>query len=387
MNLTKRELFIISLVVLVMAVYLFLIASPKMNDDGFHYEGFTESLAGGIIDFKSFYGFHGLSILSVPVFWLTGSSISIIYTSMILVLLSLPLMYLTARGMFRNDKAGIYGLIIFLLTPYTYTTLMRGFQEGALLFFILLIVYASINRKTWTPLAWAFGGIVKPFVLVLFPLFVKDLLPSTVDNRLAKLVIHRKRIAWLMAGLIIGALYLSISYYQVGHLINNAAINSYQGNFDTGNPPPLTESFVIGIKGPLRVGANLLLAYRKIMVSPFLVLVGLWVLWRDKNFKFRNGFVLAIVSNLLLLSFLTFSFSKYLLPATTLISLSAIPFIMKYKWAALIFLADSVTVFLPIWNFFGHEYWSNVWLYMIPFWLAIVLFLFQSVNWRTKLKN
>src|SRR3990167_452501 len=149
----------------------------------------------------------GLSILAVPFFWLTGSHLSIIYTSMILVLLSLPLAYLIPSDMFKSKQAGVYGLIIFLLTPYPYTTLMRGFQEGALLFFILLIIYASINKKVWTPLAWAYGGIVKPFALTLFPLFASDLLA-------------KRKFKWFFLGLSFGLLYLVISYSQVGHPIN-----------------------------------------------------------------------------------------------------------------------------------------------------------------------
>ena len=350
----------------VMAFYLFIVGTPIMADDGFHYEGFTEKLAKGVVDFKSYYGFMGLSILAVPFFWLTGSHLSIIYTSMILVLLSLPLAYLIPSDMFKSKQAGVYGLIIFLLTPYPYTTLMRGLQEGALLFFILLIIYASINKKVWTPLAWAYGGIVKPFALTLFPLFIGN-------------IKSKKNITFLIIGLSFGLLYLVISYSQVGHPINNAAINSYQGNFDPGNPPPLVESFTIGVKGPLRIVANLLLAYRKIMVSPFLILVGIWVLWKRKDFKYRNVFIYSIFLNFLLLSLMTFSFSKYLLPATTLISLAAIPFIMKHRWAMVMFLADSITVFLPIWNYFGHNYWANVGIYWIPFYLGISLFAYDRL--------
>lgn len=371
--LNKQEYLLLGVIILAMFIY-FLTATPELADDGIQYEGFTESLARGVIDFKSYYGFMGLSILSVPFFWLTGSHLSVAYTSMVLVLLSTCLVYLTARGIYNSNRAGIYGLIIFLLTPYPYTTLMRGFQEGALMFFILLIVYASINNKIWTSLVWSFGGIVKPFALTLLPLFFSKFY-------------NRNRIKWLFLGLSIGFIYLAISYYQVGHPINNAAINSYQGEFDTGNPPPLIESFTIGIKGPLRIGANLFLAYRKIMVSPFLILVGLYILWKDKVFKYRNVFLYSIFLNFLLLSLMTFSFSKYLLPATTLISFAAIPFIMKYKWAMLIFLADSVTVFLPIWNFFGREYWPNIYVYFIPFYLGVALFayerLFQNYHFNT----
>src|SRR3989344_6403378 len=359
----KTHTILILIVIAVMATY-FLIGQPELTDDGFHYQGFTESLARGVVDFKSYYGFMGLSILSVPFFWLTGSHLSIAYTSMFLVLMSVPLMYLVARDIFGSKQAGAYGLIIFLLTPYPYTTLMRGFQEGALLFFILLIIYGSIWKKAWIPLIWAFGGIVKPFALVLLPLFT----PELRDRKKTKL--------FFLLGLTMGFIYLAISYYQVGHPINNAAINSYQGSFDTGNPPPLVESFTFGTKGPLRIGANLFLAYRKIMVSPFLILVGLWVLWRDKKFRYRNVFIYSIIINFLLLSFMTFSFSKYLLPATTLISLAAIPFIMKHKWAMFIFLVDSITVFWPIWDFFGREYWSSVWVYFTPFYLAVAILIF-----------
>jgi len=367
----KKHTILILIVIAVMATY-FLIGQPELTDDGFHYQGFTESLARGVVDFKSYYGFMGLSILSVPFFWLTGSHLSIAYTSMFLVLMSVPLVYLIACDIFDSNKAGVYGLIIFLMTPYPYTTLMRGFQEGALLFFILLLIYGSIHKKAWTPLAWALGGIVKPFALILLPLFTTDLW-------------QRKKVKWFfLLGLAIGLIYLAISYYQVGHPINNAAINSYQGSFDTGNPPPLVESFTFGTKGPLRIGANLFLAYRKIMVSPFLILVGLWVLWRDKKFRYRNVFIYSIIINFLLLSFMTFSFSKYLLPATTLISLAAIPFIMKHEWALFVFLADSVTVFLPIWDFFGSEYWPNVWVYLLPLWLAIGIYLMEL---KTKIKK
>lgn len=359
-RLAQNEKILIYVSMIVMAVY-FLLGQPELADDGIQYEGFAESLARGVVDFRSYYGFMGLSILSVPFFWLTGSHFSVAYTSMFLVLLSVPLVYMTVRNTYNSNRVGVYGLIIFLLTPYPYTTLMRGFQEGALLFFILLIMYASVNKKAWTPLVWAFGGIVKPFALALLPLFAAG-------------IKRRKNIIFLIIGLSLGLSYLAVSYYQVGHLINNAAINSYQGEFDTGNPPPLVESFSIGAKGPLRVGANLILAYRKIMISPFLILVGLWMLWKNKNFRYRNVFIYSIALNFLLLSLMTFSFSKYLLPATTLISFAAIPFIMKHKWAMFVFLADSVTVFLPIWNFFGREYWPDVYIYFIPLYLGIALF-------------
>src|SRR3989344_4920625 len=164
------------LIVVAVMVAFFLLGKPVMMDDGFQSQGFSEALARGHLDFRSFYGFQGLSFFAVPVYWLTRSPISIIITSMIFSLLSIPLAY--AIG--KRFGSGILGLVIFLLTPYPYVTMMRGFQEAALLFFILLIIHAGVCQKVWTPLAWAIGGIVKPFALVLLPLFAKNFLTPSV---------------------------------------------------------------------------------------------------------------------------------------------------------------------------------------------------------------
>ena len=373
---TKKEYILIFLVVVVMLVY-FVVATPVMMDDGFHYEGFAEALAGGKLDFKSFYGFQGLSFFAVLVFWLTRSHDSIIITSAIFSLLSIPLAYFIGKKFYQSSRAGIYFLILFLLMPYPYTTMMRGFQEAALLFFVLLIVYGSLNKKAWTPVVWAVGGIIKPFALFLFPLFIKNIL--SVDNRLAMSVIWKKGFVWLVAGVFVGALYLGTSYYQTGHLVNNAAINSYQGNFDTGNPPPLVESFTIGIKGYLRVGANLFLHFRKIMISPFIIVLGAFSLLLNKGLKLRKEIILAIILNFVLVGSLTFSFSKYLLPMTTLFALASVGYLLRYKWLMVLVFVDSFFVFLPIWNYFGHNFWSNVYVYLAPLYLGAMLFLYERL--------
>ena len=352
----------------------FLLATPIMMDDGEQYEGFAESLSRGKLDFKSFYGFQGLSFFAVPIFWLTGSHNSIIIASIIFSLLSIPLAYFIGKEYYQSKRAGLNFLILFLLTPYPYTTMFRGFQEAALLFFILLIIYGSLNKKLWTPLAWAVGGIVKPFALVLFPLFAKNFLTSDV-----------RKLVWVFAALAVGALYLGASYYQTGHLVNNAAINSYQGNFDTGNPPPLVESFVFGIKGYLRVAANLFLSFRKIMISPLVVVLGALALLRGQVLSskvpdpLRKEIILAVILNFILVGSLTFSFSKYLLPMTTLFALVSVGYLLKYKWLMPLVFIDSFFVFLPIWNYFGQSFWSNAYLYFSPLYLGVSLFLYERL--------
>ena len=353
-----------------MLVY-FLLATPAMNDDGFQYEGFAESLAHGHLDFKSFYGFQGLSFFSVPIFWLTGSHNSIIIASIIFSLLSIPLAFLVGRAYFKTDRAGYYFLALFLLTPYPYTTMFRGFQEAALLFFILLILHASFQEKKWSPVVWSVGGIVKPFALTLFPLFLKNFL-------------NRKKIIWVAIALAIGAAYLGANHYQIGHWINNAAINSYQGNFNPDNPPPLEKSFTLGLKGFLRVGANLLLSFRKIMISPAVILMGAWALWQNKSLSKRQEIILAIILNFLLVGLMTFSFSKYLLPMTTLFALAAVPMLMQNFWAKALVLIDSFFVFKPIFNYFGHSYWSSFYIYLFPLFLAAIVFLADYLRKWTK---
>lgn len=404
-----NEKIIVAIVMLLMLAY-FLLASPALNDDGFHYEGFAEAAARGEIDFKNFYGFQGLSFLAVPVFWLTRSSISIIITSIILSLLSLPLAYVVGKKYHQSQQAGLFFMAIILLMPYTYTTMMRGFQEAALLFMVLLIIYGSIAKKLWTPLAWAMGGIVKPFAITLFPLWAKDFLLPVKSAKGGPVKsseisqgfngVKKKKIIWVAAGALLGLAYLGTSYWQTGHLINNAAINSYQGNFDTGNPPPLEESFTFGFKGFGRALANLFLSTRKILVSPLLLMLGIWYGWQRPsvergsteaveergrrntelsrakwpNVRLRKEFGLAIALNFLLVGSLTFSFPKYLLPMVTLLALMAIPVLMKNWLVPILVLADSWLVFKPIYDYFGHNFWPNLPIYLLPLILAAVLF-------------
>lgn len=351
---------IVGVTMLAMLVY-FLLANPVLNDDGFHYEGFAESAARGNVDFKNFYGFQGLSFLAVPIFWLTHSSISVIITSIILSLLSLPLAYAIGREYYQDRRAGLFFMAIILLMPYAYTTMMRGFQEAALLFMVLLIIYGSIAKKLWTPLAWAMGGIVKPFAMTLFPLWAKDFF-------------NKKKMLWVAGGALLGLAYLGTSYGQTGHLINNAALNSYRGQFDTGNPPPLEESFALGLEGFGRALANLFVSTRKILVSPLLLMLGIWYGWQNKTLRLRKEFGLAILLNFLLVGSLTFSFSKYLLPMTTLLVLVAIPVLMKNWLVPILVLADSWLVFKPIYDYFGHNFWPNLPIYLLPLILAAALF-------------
>lgn len=375
----KREYVLVAVSMVIMLAY-FLMAHPALNDDGFHYEGFAESAARGEIDFKSFYGFQGLSFLAVPVIWVTHSSISIIITSIILSLLSLPLAYVVGKEYYRNRRAGLFFMALVLLMPYPYTTMMRGFQEAALLFFVLLIIYGSSKKAVWTPLAWAAGGIVKPFALVLFPLAAPIFFKENLKiQRLLGLEIFKKiprrNLIWMGGALLLGGIYLMTSYVQTGHLINNAAINSYQGSFDPGNPPPLAESFSLGGRGFARVAANLFISSRKILLSPLTLLLGILYWWKNKNLRWRKEAALAIMLNLILTGSLTFSFPKYLLPMVVLLALWAVPYLQKYWWLAAAVLIDSVFVFSPIYSYFGRNFWSSRLVFHLPLFLAGVIFL------------
>ena len=347
----------------------FLLAAPVMMDDGFHYEGFSESLSRGELNFRDFYGFQGLAILAVPVYWLTHSHNSVIYASMIFALLSLPLAYMLGKAYYRHESGGIMAMAIVLLMPYPYVTMMRGFQEAALLFFILLIIYGAVQEKIWTGLAWGIGGIVKPFAFVLFPLFFKD-------------IFKKKYFIFFVVGLLVAIGYALINYFQTGHFVTLAATGAYQGAFDADNIPALQKSFTLDWKSWARVPTNLLVSSRKIMISPFIILLGAISLWYNKSLLFRKKIIMAIALNVILVGFITYAFPKYLLPTALLFGIVAIPIILTRWWILALVLLDSIFVFIPIYNYFGQNFWNGV-VFWIPFLLAVILSIYAYRNYHS----
>ena len=365
MELRNKSSLTILVVVAVMAVF-FLLAHPVMMDDGYQYESFTEKLANGVIDFKSFYGFQGLSFFAVPIYWLTHSHLSIIIASALFSLMSIPLAFAIGKRVSDALLGGYLGVVLFLLTPYPYVTMMRGFQEAALLFFILLIMYGALEKKPWTGLAWGIGAIVKPFSLVLAPLFIrKDM--------------KKIEIWFLTLGICVGIAYGIANYVQTGHFVTLAATGAYHGAFDANNIPELGKSFALDWKTWARVPANLFIATRKIMVSPFVIVLGIISLWKFKTIPLRKRIIVAIALNILLVGAITYAFPKYLLPMTTLLTFLAIPMIVRYPVLIWLVFLDSLAVFIPIYTYFGHNFWDPV-VFWIPFILAICIYVYAHYN-------
>src|SRR5689334_17746222 len=100
----ERKAILVMGAVMILVAAVYLAAHPVMMDDGFQYEGFTESLAHGHLDFASWYGFQGLSFFAVPIYWATHSPISIIITSVIFSLLSIPLAFFVAKAWHGTDQ-------------------------------------------------------------------------------------------------------------------------------------------------------------------------------------------------------------------------------------------------------------------------------------------
>ena len=358
----------LAFVVLVMGVF-FLLGTPVMMDDGFHYEGFAEALARGELNFRDYYGFQGLSFFAVPIYWLTQSHNSIIYTSMIFALLSIPLAYAVGKAYYKHEAGGIMAMAIVLLMPYPFVTMMRGFQEAALLFFILLIIYGAIQKKVWTGLAWGISGIVKPFALVLAPLFMRR-------------GMKKFEIWCLVLGICVIGAYGIANYAQTGHFVTLAATGAYQGVFDADNIPALQKSFTLDWKSWARVPANLLVSSRKIMISPLIILLGAISLWYNKSLLLRKKIILAIVLNIILVGFITYAFPKYLLPTALLLGMMAIPMILTRWWILALVLVDSIFVFIPIYKFFGHTFWNGV-IFWVPFLLAVILSIYAYRSYHS----
>ncbi|MEK7583079.1 MAG: hypothetical protein AAB483_01580 [Patescibacteria group bacterium] len=353
----RKATLILCAVVAFMAFFL-LLAQPVMMDDGFQYEGFTESLARGKLDFASFYGFQGLSFFAVPIYWLTNSPISIIITSMIFCILSIPLAYGIGKWP---------AVILFLLTPYPYMTMMRGFQEAALMFFVLLVIYAAKRKKPWAGLAWGAGAIVKPFALVLAPLFLRRSM--------------KKFEIWcLVLGACVGIAYMVLNYAQTGHVVTLAATGAYAGVFDPGNVPALEKSFTLDWRTWARVGANLFVSSRKIMTAPALIIIGAWSLWQTRRETWSRRVIAALLLNILMVGPITYAFPKYLLPMAVLFGLAATPILRKRPLLWVIVLFDSAWVFAANYSYFGKAFWHPSVFAWMPFLLASVLCVYEIAN-------
>jgi hypothetical protein len=351
----RKATLILCSVIILMTAYL-LVSVPHLLDDGFQYEGFAEALARGNLDFSSYYGFQGLSILAVPIYWLTSSPISIIITSMILSLLSIPLAYGIGK---------IPGVIIFLLTSYPFMTMLGGFQESALLFFILLVIYGAKQEKVWSGLAWGFGSIVKPFTLSLVPLFLKN---------------NKKIIVFFVIGILIGVAYGAVNYMQTGHFVTLAASGTYEGVFDPSNIPPLEKSFTLDWKSWARVVANLFVPSRKIMLAPALIVIGAWSLWSTRKEQWSKRVMTSIALNILMVGPITYAFPKYLLPAAVLFAISAIPLLAKRPILWIVVFVDSALVFVANYNYFAKSFWSPDILGWMPFVIAIILCIYEIAH-------
>jgi hypothetical protein len=116
------------------------------------------------------------------------------------------------------------------------------------------------------------------------------------------------------------------------------------------------------------------------MISPLVIILGTLALLYNKGLRLRKEIMAAIILNFLLVGSLTFSFPKYLLPMTTLFALASVSYLLKYRWLMWFVFVDSLFVFLPIWNYFGHNYWSNIYVYLLPFWAAMAVLLFSRTE-------
>jgi len=111
-------------------------------------------------------------------------------------------------------------------------------------------------------------------------------------------------------------------------------------------------------------------------------LIGSIALLWGGQLPFKKKFIWAVVLNVLMVGLMTFSFSKYLLPMAVLLGLASIKYLEKYRWLVILVFFDSLSVFLPIWNYFGKNFWPNVYIYLMPFWFSFALFIAYELFFR-----
>ena len=340
-------------------------ARPVMGDDGFVYQSFSEILVDeGRFDFKNHYGFMGLSLLNAPVYFLTRSHNSIIYTSLGLMFLLLPIGYWTALRLGLSDKASRMALCLLLLYPEPQVVLFKGFQEAAhLVFAVFTLGLLAGPVVLWTPLVFGFTCIIKPFAAAYLPI----LLPNFLT---------RKRWWLLLLGAVWVIIHLGLTWLQTGHLINSSVNNIYNAH----DIPNLKQNFNFSPGSWISLLHALFISVQ-MQVSPVIILAGLWGICKMKCSIKPSLLLLAVMINWVMVGLMVGMFSKYLLPATVLLIFTAAPVLSaRPAWMIMTFVTSLPMLWYLHYAYIG-TFWNHTPILMIPACTALILWCWLERTW------
>ena len=115
------------------------------------------------------------------------------------------------------------------------------------------------------------------------------------------------------------------------------------------------------------------------MMGLLLVFLGALSLWQTRREPWSRKVIYAVFLNILLVGPITYAFSKYLLPMTVLLGLSAIPLLLRYPILWAIVFVDSIWVFSANYDFFGKNFWDPSIIALAPFVLAAILCIYYVI--------
>lgn len=199
-NLIKNpwaHLFFLSLLL----ILLYSQSSIYLMDDAHSYQSFTVKLVDeGKVDL-SIPGFHGGDFLTAPIYFITHSPNSVAILDIIAAILIIFLIYLVVKEIFEDQTLGVFAAYIYLLNPFDYLNPLRGHHHTPLMMLMLLALYLLFKNSKFTFIPMGLSYIVRPFGIVLVPLFL-----------------YKKKMGQFFLSLVIPATYAIFQYIQIGKL-------------------------------------------------------------------------------------------------------------------------------------------------------------------------
>ena len=303
----------------------------RLVDDGLAYQAVAESpFAQGFLDLSQT-GFHGASILAMPIFALTRSPHAVAWLGILLSAAN-PWLMLAAARRAAGLRAAFIAPLLYLLMPGVIWEPIKGHINTVFAFFILLTAWLSLRGSCLAPVAWGYSIIVKPFAAALAPLWLRRR-PRGFGS-----------MALIALGVAVPILYIAATYAQTGGLATAYSAAAAE--------PGIAHSLSLALhRNVARIAVNLVVAgdwnlrdgYGTVraIAPPSLFVIGLWALWKRRQDGWPRRAALAILLNLLMVAVMNHLFAKYLLPAVLLASVAAAAILAELPWLGLLVAVDA----------------------------------------------
>ncbi len=359
------------------------------QDDNGHYQQFIETLAAGTLDL-SIPGFHGASILAVPLYLITHSPLTNVWFQMFCAILIPAAGYWASRGILRDRMESIFFAYALALMPFLFFPAFRGFTFASFTLFLLLTLGLRTRGSAWAFLPWSISLLIKPFSIALLPLFF---LWDSKGKK--KRFLSRGQWQFLLA-MLLPALYITAEYLQIGRIIVGAHADIDQTNVFLWQRLPLNALHGIQMlfsvhnfyfPDAAKTGFGNLTHS-----SPVLMLLGCFSflypkgLWKDERLARVLG--LSCLLAFIIAAALDHMDHFYMETAVILLTLAGIPMIMKYRLLIPLVLITFQFQFFYLYLMWMDVYFPDFSLFLIPIVVDVMalivwlLFVVPDIRWK-----